>query len=87
MQNDNFFMLRGKDQVWLHYVNNIIAADVYSAVFLATYMRNMRLNRTYAPFMEVFDLQKYAVIKQPIKVRQAITEKSKIPFVFIVGKN
>jgi hypothetical protein len=80
-------MLSGQDQVWLHYVNNIIAADVYSAVFLGTYMRNMRLNKSYAPYMEVFDLQKYAVIKQPAKVKQAVSERSKIPFVFIVGKN
>lgn len=80
-------MLSGQDQAWLHYVNNIIAADVYSAVFLGSYMRNMRLNKSYAPYMEVFDLQKYQVISREQKVRQAIKERSAIPFVFVVGKN
>jgi hypothetical protein len=80
-------MLSGHDQIWLHYVNNIIAADVYSAVFLGTYQRNMRLSKTYAKYMEVFDLQKYTVISHENKVKQAIRERSDIPFVFVVGKN
>ncbi len=76
-----------KDQKWLHYINNIIAADVYSAVFLGTYQRHMRLSKTYARHMEVMDLQKYTVISREHKVRQAIKERADIPFVFVVGKN
>jgi hypothetical protein len=72
---------------WLHYINNIIAADVYSAVFLGSYMRHMRIYKTDAAYMEVFDLQKYQVLNKEQKVRQAIKERSKIPFVFVVGKN
>jgi hypothetical protein len=80
-------MLRGRNKTWMHYINDIIASDVYSAVFLASYMRHATLNRTYADSLEVVDLQKYKVLKQAAKVRQAIRERTDIPFVFIVGKN
>lgn len=71
----------------MHYIKDIIASDVYSAVFLASYMRQATLNRSYTDSLEVVDLQKYKVLKQPQKVRQAIRERVNIPFVFVVGKN
>lgn len=80
-------MLKGEDQAWLHYVNNIIAADVYSAVFLGSYMRHMRIYKSDAAYLEVFDLQKYQVISKEQKVRQAIKDRSNVPFVFVTGKN
>lgn len=80
-------MLRGHDKVWMHYVKDIIASDVYSAVFLASYMRYARTSKSYADGMEVVDLQKYKVVKQPNKVRQAIRERANVPFVFVIGKN
>lgn len=80
-------MWSGQDKVWLHYVKDIIAADVYSAVFLASYLRYMSLNKSYVSYLEVIDLQKYKVIKQKQKVRAAIKERVNVPFVFVVCRN
>ncbi len=72
---------------WLHYVKNIIAADVHSAVFLASYLRYTGNSKNYASSLEVIDLQQYKVIRQPHKVRVALRERLHIPFVFVVCKN
>ena len=76
-----------QNKVWLHYVKNIIAADVPSAVFLASYLRYSVINKEYASYLEIIDLQKYKVIKQAPRVRVALRDRLHIPFVFIVGKN
>ncbi len=76
-----------ENKTWLHYVKNIIAADVSSAVFLASYLRRCNINRTYTSSLEIIDLQKYKVIKQDAKVRIALRERVKIPFVFVIGRN
>jgi hypothetical protein len=80
-------MLRGHNKTWMHYVKDIIASDVYSAVFLASYIRVAHTSKSYADAMEVVDLQKYKILKQPLKVRQAILERKDVPFVFVIGKN
>jgi len=80
-------MWQGQDKTWLHYVKDIIAADVYSAVFLASYLRQGAIRKTYVPALEVIDLQKYKVIKEVKKVNMALRERIHIPFVFVVGKN
>ncbi len=76
-----------KDHVWLHYVKNIIAADIHSAVFLASYLRYSALNKGYIPTLEIIDLQKYKVIKHSAKVSSALRSRVNIPFVFVVCKN
>jgi hypothetical protein len=76
-----------KPKFWLHYVKNIIAADVPSAVFLASYLRYTGISREYASALEILDLQKYKVIRQANKVRIALNERIHIPFIFVVGKN
>ena len=76
-----------ENNTWLHYVKNIIAADVSSAIFLASYLRYSNTNKNYASSLEIIDLQKYKVIKQHTKVLIALRERVNIPFVFIVGKN
>ena len=76
-----------ENNLWLHYVKNIIAADVTSAVFLASYLRRSRITRNYTSSLEVVDLQKYKVIRQENKVRIALRERTNIPFVFVIGKN
>ncbi len=73
--------------LWLHYVKNIIAADISSAVFLASYLRYSRISKNYAAALEIVDLQKYKVIRQENKVRVALRERVNIPFVFVIGKN
>jgi hypothetical protein len=75
------------NKMWLHYVKNIIAADVSSAVFLASYLRYTAIRKDYVACLEVIDLQKYRIIKQVPKVRLALRDRTKIPFVFVVGKN
>jgi hypothetical protein len=76
-----------KNKFWLHYVKNIIAADVPSAVFLASYLRYTDISKEYIGSLEIIDLQKYKVIGQRKKVAIALQERAKIPFVFVVGKN
>ncbi len=75
------------NKVWLHYVKNIIAADVPSAVFLASYLRYSGVTQDYASYLEVIDLQEYKVIKKPVRVAKALRERMNLPFVFVVGKN
>ena len=76
-----------ENKTWLHYIKNIIAADVSSAVFLATYIRHTTISKNYTSSLEIIDLQKYKVIKQDVKVRIALRERINIPFVFVIGKN
>jgi hypothetical protein len=74
-------------KTWMHYVRNIIAADVPSAVFLATYQHRIRHGHHYASFLEVMDLQRYKVISKKDKVRNALLNNRHTPFIFIIGKN
>ena len=76
-----------RENVWLNYIKNIIAADITSAVFLATFLRKSNLSKKYAASLEVIDLQKYKIIKKEYKVRAALNDAINIPFVFFVGKN
>jgi len=76
-----------RNKVWLHYQRNIIAGDVYAAVFLSAYLRHAAIQRLHTWQMEVIDLQKYKVVTRPNKVHQIMKERADEPFVFIVGKN
>jgi hypothetical protein len=80
-------MWSGHDKVWLHYLKDIIAADIYSAVFLASYLRYTGMNKSYISTLEVIDLQKYKVIRQKAKVRKSLKEKKGMPFIFVICKN
>jgi len=80
-------MWQDRGKVWMHYLNDIIAADLYSAVFLSSYMRHSVITRHYVNFLEVVDLQRYKVIRKFPKVKAAIKDRSNIPFVFVIGKN
>lgn len=82
-------MLSGQDQnkLWMHYLNGIVAADLYSAVFLSSWLRHAVMTRHYTNFLEVVDLQKYKLINKNPDVLIAIRNRASIPFVFVVGKN
>lgn len=80
-------MYRESGKAWLHYINDIIAADVYSAVFMASYIRHTNIHKHHAASLEVIDLQRYRVVKPASKVRQVLQDRNRKPFVFIVGKN
>jgi hypothetical protein len=80
-------MWSGQNKVWMHYLNDIIAADVASAVFLSSYMRIALRGRSNAIFHEVADLQRYKLIRTPKKVRAAMIGRVHLPFVFVLSKN
>jgi hypothetical protein len=80
-------MWSGQDKVWMHYLNNIIAADVASAVFLSSYMRVAIRGRSNAIYHEVADLQRYKLLRSTKKVRSAMINRVDLPFVFVLGKN
>ena len=80
-------MWSGHNKVWMHYLNDIIAADVASAVFLSSYMRIALRGRANAAYHEVADLQRYKLLKSPKKVRTALANRVHLPFVFVLGKN
>jgi hypothetical protein len=83
----NKAMLSGQNKVWMHYLNNIIAADLASAVFLSSYTRVALRGRSNEIYHEVVDLQRYKVFRTPKKVRAAMSNRVNLPFVFLVGKN
>ena len=80
-------MWSGQNKVWMHYLNDIIAADVASAVFLSSYMRIKVRGRAAVQCHEVADLQRYRMLRSPKKVRNAIANRAHLPFVFVLGKN
>ena len=80
-------MWSGQNKVWMHYLNDIIAADVASAVFLSTYMRIALRGRSNPIYHEVVDLQRYKLIRSPKKVRAALINRADVPFVFVLNKN
>jgi len=80
-------MRQGSNQSWLHYIKDIIAADVYSAVFLATYVRTAERNKSYFPNLEVVDLASHRIIKQAPGVQLALSDSELDPYMFVIGKN
>jgi hypothetical protein len=76
-----------KNRVWIHYIKNIVAADVASAVFLASYIKQVGEEKEYLSTIEIYDLQKYRVIRDTKKIRASIREKLNKPFIFIASKN
>lgn len=76
-----------EENTWIHYVKNIIAADVSSAIFLASFLRRNNLKRNYASALEVVDLNSYKIYKKKNIVWAKLTNDRNTPFVFFVGKN
>jgi hypothetical protein len=76
-----------RQNTWIHYVKNIIAADITSAILLASFLRRSNMNKSYVAYLEVIDLQRYKVITKKNKVRAALNEATNTPFIFFVGKN
>lgn len=75
------------NKTWLTYKKGLIATNAASAAFLSDYLHHLTINRTYLAALEVIDLQKYKVIKPSRKLKQAINERLKIPFVFLSCNN
>ena len=71
----------------MHYIHDIIAGDLSSAVFLASFLRRTANNFSWAGAFEVADLPKYWHVTQSDRVYAAIKSRQDIPCVFILGKN
>ena len=76
-----------RKRVWRHYEKNILATDKVTASFLQGYLKQLAHNRDYCALLDVFDLNKYQVIRNAGKVQVALREKRGKPFIFIAGRN
>ncbi|MEI8278799.1 MAG: hypothetical protein WCG87_03490 [Bacteroidota bacterium] len=76
-----------QDKVWQQYSGSIIAADAQEALFLQTFMQQTTTKQQHVSQLEIVDIQKYKMLKQANKVRNALKQRAYIPFVFVVGKN
>ena len=76
-----------KDKIWMHYLHDIIAADLASGVFLAHFLRQLRITRDYINSLEIIDLQRYRVMRTPAKVRRSISDAHESSFIFVISKN
>lgn len=76
-----------RDRVWIQYLKNIGATDSSSAKFLELYLKRISISKEYMPTLEIFDLQQYKVIKNTAKIKNALREKIKTPFIFVSCKN
>lgn len=76
-----------RNRIWNQYLKNIGATDRMSARFLERYLQRIGITKDYASVLEIFDLQQYKVIKKSAKVKDALREKIKMPFIFVACKN
>lgn len=77
----------GRDKVWTHFRNDVLAADAPDAGLLMGFLRRVFSDKLHTACLEVFDLQRYRVFRTPQKVRAALGKHADVPFVFITGKN
>jgi len=80
-------MWGGSNKVWFQFRKDIIASDIQEGAFLADYLRFLAVTRTYIHTIEVADLQRYKMLKQPQKVKNALTGSFDMPFIFPLHKN
>lgn len=75
------------NKVWIKYQRDVLATDVYSAVFLSAFLRHSEIQKLYSWQMEVIDLQRYKLIKKPSRIQRVVKSREREPFIFIIGKN
>jgi len=80
-------MLWKKQEDWQYYDTGLMATGYADALFLKKWFRSVLFNNREAQFFNVADLQRYRLYNNPSKVGIAMRERSKIPFVFVIGKN
>jgi len=78
---------RKRDRIWIQYLKNIMATDSSSARFLELHAKRTSISGEYASSLEIFDLQQYKVIRVAAKVRNALRDKGRKPFIFVACKN
>lgn len=74
-------MKQNNNKKWFHYIKDIISSDLYSAVLLATYLRQATKYKTYVSALEVMEADKY-MQAMPVNIKLV-----NMPTVFVVGKN
>lgn len=72
---------------WYYYDTGLMATEYADALFLKKWFRAIVLSHNESQFFCVADLQRYKLITKPAKVGIAMRERSRVPFVFILGKN
>jgi hypothetical protein len=80
-------MWSGENKTWIHYGGAIIAADLFSALQLDAYTKQMNFMRSYLPCLEVVDLQRYKLYTTLKHIKAVIRERKDVPFVFVYNRN
>lgn len=80
-------MLWEQQKHWRYYDTGLMATEYEAALFLKKWFRNMVLKGNESAHFEIVDLQRYKIYKTQSKVRTAMRERLKIPFIFAAGKN
>ena len=74
-------------KVWMHYIGDIIAADLRSAVTLASFIRRNANTYGYIKPLEVIDIPKFRIHNDPFRIHTALRSRKENPFVFVFCKN
>lgn len=80
-------MWSGKHKTWIHYGGDIIAADLFSALQLDAYTKQVSFTRSYLSYLEVVDLQRYKLYVTLKHIKAVLREQKDVPFVFIYNRN
>jgi hypothetical protein len=80
-------MLWEQQKDWHYYDTGLMATGYRDALLLKKWFRTIVLDHKETIFFCVADLQRYKLITKPVKVGLAMRERSRIPFIFIIGKN
>lgn len=65
-------MNRHQEQIWYQFEQDILAVNESSALTLLAFLRKMEGDNGCYQSMEVYDLQRYKVIKKPKQVRNML---------------
>ena len=76
-----------EQKVWMHYIGDIIAADLRSAVMLATFLRRSSGDYGHVRAFEVIDIQRRRLFHDPYKIHSALRHRKQDPFDFILCRN
>ena len=76
-----------RDRVWIQYLKNVRATDDRSARFLDNWLKRMVMTREHATTLEIYDLQRYKIIRHKGKVIDMLREKKNTPFIFVACRN
>ncbi len=76
-----------EQKVWMHYLGDILAADLRSAVMLASFLKRNATDFGYVRVFEVIDVPRFKIHKDPFRIHTALRKRKDNPFVFVACKN